>query len=288
MKVQLLHNPIPFSQLPPNSIALDGAVRGTEFDFSNNRWSFDQHGTGQHSLSTRSSAMQTLLALRAGLDVSKIENLFVSSIDADSVIATALVFNPGYIYNKDIINLITMHLCTVDSMGPAGALQSEQLTFHYSLKASYREQLTTELLLDKVEVFKSLLLEKKLFDESEPTRNKSILVSISNNGEIIGMNPGAFSFFDLYSRANIGILYSPEKVTIGIKSSFVTNKNMLKDGLFELFDAAEVAKGAPVNEDGVLIDRWGGKDLVGGSPFKTNTRLGIYEVADIVTDWLKK
>lgn len=287
MKVSLLVDPIEFSELPNNSIALDGAVRGTHLDYATNRWSFDQHGAGQYSISTRSSSMQTLLALRAGLDVSKIENLFVSSIDADSVISAALVMNPGFIYNNDIIELITMYLCTVDSLGPAGALQHEQMSFHYSLKAGFKAELTTELLLEKIEVFKSLLRDGKLFLKSEPRRNESILVSIDNSGDIIGMNPGCFCMFDLYSRANIGILYDPSKTTLGIKSNFVSSKNMLEDGLFELFNEAEIKKGAAIDEDGQLIDKWGGKDLIGGSPFKGKTLLGVEEVSTIFCNWLK-
>tara|TARA_Y100001937_G_scaffold106440_1_gene148080 strand:- start:2382 stop:3248 length:867 start_codon:yes stop_codon:yes gene_type:complete len=287
MKVQVLHNPIKFSELQPSSIALDGAVRGTHFDFSSNRWSFDQHGENQHSVSTRSTCMQVLLALRAGLDVSGIENVYVSSIDADSVTATSLILNPELAGNEEVIEYVVMYLDTVDSMGPTGALQNEMMSFHYSLKAGFKDELTTELLMQKVELFMSLIQGGDLFKESPPRKNECTLVSISNDGNVIGMKQGQFSFFDLYSLSNVGILYSPEKVTLGIKSSFVTNKNMLRDGLFDLFNAAEIAKGAPINEEGELVDRWGGKDLVGGSPFGASTLLSVDEVSKIFCDWLK-
>lgn len=287
MNVQLVHNPIPFTSLPNNSVALDGAVRGCHLDFSNNRWSFDHHAPNQPSLSTRSSAMQTLLALRAGLDTSKIENVYVSSIDADSVTATALCLNPSLANDEDVIKYVTMYLDTVDSMGPAGALQNESMSFHFSLKAGFKQELTTELLLEKVTMFTNLWAAGELFKESPPRKNPCTLVSINNNGDVLSMEEGEFSFTDIYLRNNIGILYSPEKVTVGIKSSFVSNKNMARDGLFELFDAAEVAKGAPVDVDGKLVDKWGGKDLVGGSPFGTSTLLSVEEVATIFCNWLK-
>lgn len=288
MKVQLLLNPIPFPSLPSNSIALDGAVRGCHLDFETNRWSFDHHAEDQPSLSTRSSAMQTLLALRAGLDVSGIKNIYVSSVDADSVTATALILNPNLANDETVIKYIAMHLDTVDSMGPAGALMDEQMAFHYSLKAGFKEELTNDLLLEKVELFMSLVEGGDLFKESPPRKNQCVLVSISNDGNEINMKQGEFSFFDLYCLSNVGILYSPEKVTIGIKSSFVSNKNMARDGLFKLFDEAEIAKGAPVDEKGNLINRWGGKDLVGGSPFGTDTLLSAEEVAEIFCKWLNK
>lgn len=287
MNVQLFLNPIPFSELPCNSIALDGAVRGCHLDFANNRWSFDHHAENQPSLSTRSSAMQVLLALRAGLDVTSIQNVFVSSIDADSVTATALCLNPALANNEEVIRYVTMYLDTVDCLGPCGALQNESFSFHFSLKAGFKQKLTTELLLEKVELFMSLVEGGDLFKESPPRKNECILVSISNDGDIIGMNSGSFSFNNIYARRNIGILYSPEKVTVGIKSSFVSDKNMVEGGLFELFDDAEIAKGAPTNEDGELINKWGGKDLVGGSPFGASTLLSVEEVANIFCKWLK-
>lgn len=287
MKVELLHNPIPFSSLPPNSIALDGAVRGTHLDFSANRWSFDHHAPNQPSIATRSSSMQVLLALRAGLDVSKVEDVYVSSIDADSVTATALILNPSLANNEEVIKYVVMYLDTVDSLGPAGALQNESMSFHYSLKAGFKQELTTSLLLEKVELFMSLVEEGELFKESPPRKNPCTLVSISNDGDVIEMEPGEFSFNDIYASANVGILYSPSKVTVGIKSSFVTDKNMARDGLFDLFDAAEARAGAPVDKEGNLVDRWGGKDLVGGSPFGASTLLSVDEVADVFTSWLK-
>ena len=287
MNVELLHNPIPFSKLLSISVALDGAVRGTHLDFASNRWSFDHHAADQSSISTRSTALQVLLALRAGLDVSSVENVYVSSIDADSVTATALVVNPSLANDEEVIRYIAMYLDTVDCMGPAGALQNESMSFHYSLKAPFKAELTTELLLEKVTMFTNLWAAGELFKKSPPRKNPCTLVSINNNGDVVNMEEGEFSFTDIYLRNNIGILYSPEKVTVGIKSSFVSNKNMARDGLFELFDAAEVAKGAPVDEDGQLVDKWGGKDLVGGSPFGASTLLSVEEVANIFCKWLK-
>jgi hypothetical protein len=287
MQVTLIHNPISFSELSNNSIALDGAVRGTHLDINNNRWSFDHHDAAQHSISTRSTALQTLLALRAGLDVSKVENVLVSSIDADSVVATALVMKPQLSRNYDVINLVTLHLDTIDSMGPSGALSDSNLSLHFSLKAGFKEELTTELLLQKVEMFYSLVKEDRLFESSPDRKSPVTLVSISPDGRNVTFDDGDYGFADLYRSANIGILYNPERVTIGIKSSFVTSKNLLTDGLFDRLNQAEIAAGAQVNEDGTIVNGWGGKDLVGGSPFKGVTMLSAQEVANIVCDFLR-
>ena len=287
MNVTLIHNPISFSSLSNNSIALDGAVRGTHLDVENNKWSFDHHAEDQLSLSTRSTALQVLLALRAGLDVSSDMNVLVSSIDADSVIATALILKPELKSNYHVITLIAVYLDTIDSMGPSGALSSDNLSLHFSLKTGFKEELSTELLLSKVELFFSLVEEEQLFETSTDRKSAVTLISISPDGRNAAFQEGEFGFADLYKFATIGILYSPERTTIGVKSSFVTSKNLLKDGLFDRLNEAEVEAGAPVNEDGTIANGWGGKDLVGGSPFKGVTLLSAQQVANIVCDFLR-
>lgn len=288
MNIELLLSPISFDDMPANSVALDGAVRGTHLDIKSNRWSFDHHASNQPSIATRSTALQVLLALRAGLDVSQIQNVFVSSVDADSVIATALVMRPELTENSEVIELITLHLDTVDSMGPSGALSDSNLSIHFSLKAGFKEELTTELLLEKVDLFYSLAEGGKLFETSADRKSPVTLISISPSGKVVGMEEGEYGFADLYKNATIGILYTPSRVTIGMKSSFVTSKNLLADGLFDRLNQAEIAAGAAVKEDGSIVNGWGGKDLVGGSPFKGVTLLSAQEVADIVCDFLKE
>ncbi|MDG1141852.1 MAG: hypothetical protein P8N24_01375 [Hellea sp.] len=284
--MKLVHNPILFTDLPSNSIALDGAVRGCHLDLSTNRWSFDHHASDQPSLSTRSTAAQVLAALTCGLNVSGIENLFVSSIDADSVISTAMILNRELADRTSVIELILLHLDLLDSLGPAAAIDPREMAFHNLLRSGWKEELTTELLLQKVQVFNELVEGSKIFDRAEPRREECHLVSISEDETFSDF--GKFGFKDLYKHANVGILFNEEsgKVTLGAKSNFVTSKHFLNDGLFVLLNDAEVAKGAPVNHEGVIVDAWGGKDLVGGSPFKGRTLLSVEEVTAILKEFL--
>ena len=286
MEVKLLLNPIPFSDLPSNSVALDGAVRGCHLDLDTNRWSFDHHASDQPSLSTRSTAAQVLAALTCGLDVSTIENVYVSSIDADSVISTAMILNPGLADRTSIIELVLLHLDLLDSLGPAAALDPREMAFHGLLRAGWKEELTTQLLLQKVYLFLELVENNKLFERAEPRREECFLVSISKSECSISF--GEYGFKDLYKHSNVGILYNEEsgKVTLGAKSSFVTSKHFLNDGLFALLNDAEVTKGAAVDENGVIKDAWGGKDLVGGSPFGSPTLLTIEEIITIFKEFL--
>lgn len=286
MNITLVHNPLSFSDLPNNSIALDGAVRGCHLDLNSNRWSFDHHASDQPSLSTRSTSAQTLAALTCGLNVSGIENLFVSSIDADSVIATAMILNPELSNRTSVIELVLLHIDLLDSLGPAAAIDPRELSLHGLLRTGWKEQLTTELLLQKVQVFNELVEGSKIFDRTEPRREECFLISISEDEVIVKF--GEFGFKDLYKYSNIGILYNEEsgRVTVGAKSSFVTSKHFLNDGLFARLNDAEVKKGAPVDEQGVIKDGWGGKDLVGGSPFGGPTLLSIEEITAIIKEFL--
>jgi hypothetical protein len=282
MDIKLLLQPISFNEIPKNSIALDGAVRGCHLDIVGNRWSFDHHAESQPSISTRSTAMQVLLALRAGLDVHRIENVFVSSIDADSVIATSLVMRPKLAENSEVIKLVALHLDTVDSMGPAGALNDEPLAFHFTLRAGFKEELSTELLLSKVGLFFSLVEDGKLFElNSTPPKEECWLMSFQPEGEYYTEQFGVFNMGDLYKESNVGILFNEAtgKVTIGAKSAFVTSKNFLEDGLFQRLNWNEEAKGGTPG--------WGGKDLIGGSPFKVGTKLSRHDVAHVFSNFLR-
>ena len=282
MDIKLLLQPISFDKMKSNSIALDGAVRGCHLDINSNRWSFDHHDEGQASISTRSTAMQVLLAIRAGLDVTKIENVFVSSVDADSVIATALIKRPEIANNDELIKLITLHLDTIDSMGPAGALNDQSLALHFSLRAGYKEELSSELLLSKVDLFFQMVKEGELFNvNSTPPKEECWLMSFQADGSYYVEEFGRFNMGDLYKKSNVGILFNEEtgKVTIGAKSSFVTSKNFVLDGLFQKLNWME--------EDQDGTPGWGGKDLIGGSPFKVGTKLSRHEVAHILSLFLR-
>lgn len=282
MNIELLLQAISFEDMPANSVALDGAVRGCHLDIVGNRWSFDHHAESQPSISTRSTAMQVLLAIRAGLNVSQIQNVFVSSIDADSVIATGLVMKPSLVNNDEVIELIALHLDTVDSLGPAGALSSDNLAFHFNLRAGFKEELSTELLLNKVDLFFKLVEKGELFKaNSTPPKERSWLMSFQADGSYYEEEFGEFNMGDLYLKSPVGILFNEEtgKVTIGAKSSFVTDKNFLEDGLFQRLNWMEE------NKDGT--PGWGGKDLIGGSPFKAGTKLSRHDVAHVFSNFLR-
>jgi len=78
-----------FEELPPRSIALDGAVQGPRIDAERQRYSFDHHA-GCVRLATSATCQQVLDALLLGLDPTG-HDVLVNDLDADSVLAVWLL-----------------------------------------------------------------------------------------------------------------------------------------------------------------------------------------------------
>jgi hypothetical protein len=79
-------------ELPPFSIALDGVVQGPEIDTAAHRLSFDHHGDCVR-LATAATCRQVADALLLGLDPGPY-TVYVNDVDADTVLATALLARP--------------------------------------------------------------------------------------------------------------------------------------------------------------------------------------------------
>lgn len=81
-----------FAQLPPASIALDGAVVGCQLDPTGYRFSFDHHaGLRFHQLST---CEQVCLAIGLGLDPQRVQQVFINDLDRDVAGALYLLRHP--------------------------------------------------------------------------------------------------------------------------------------------------------------------------------------------------
>jgi hypothetical protein len=78
-----------FDELPPNTIALDGAVNGPAIDAEHRRFSFDHHA-GCFRLITSATCQQVLDAILLGLDPSDC-TVLVNDIDGDTVLAVWLL-----------------------------------------------------------------------------------------------------------------------------------------------------------------------------------------------------
>lgn len=83
---------IPFEDLPPRSVALDGYVLGPRIDAETERYSFDHHGDCvRHA--TRSTAEQVHDAIVLGL-VPKNLTIYINDVDLDTALAVWLLKHP--------------------------------------------------------------------------------------------------------------------------------------------------------------------------------------------------
>lgn len=105
------------ADLPPKSIALDGAVRGPRIDTASERYSFDHHdGCVRHA--TLSTCEQVYDALRVGL-CPRGFTVYVNDWDGDTVMALWLLCNWDH---ASYIAHIVRTVGRLDALGPACGL----------------------------------------------------------------------------------------------------------------------------------------------------------------------
>lgn len=107
---------VQFSELPNNSIALDGYVQGPYADAANRKFSFDHHA-GCIRLVTLATCQQVLLALDMGLVVDSETQVFSNAIDADTVLALWLLRHPEQSVNPKVRELVS-RIGLTDAHGP--------------------------------------------------------------------------------------------------------------------------------------------------------------------------
>jgi hypothetical protein len=107
---------IPFGELPPNSIALDGYCLGPAVDPANRRYSFDHHGECLRHATT-ATCQQVLDALLLGLEPRGYD-VYLNDLDADSVLAAWLLANPDRV-DHYLVRLLVPNVGARDAHGPA-------------------------------------------------------------------------------------------------------------------------------------------------------------------------
>ncbi len=280
--VSLVINPIDRFAMESNTIYLDGAVRGTVIDMERASFSFDHHGEGMR-FDRMSAAMQTVGAILQGLPLQDINNVVVSSVDADSVCATMTVLHPEVCQDLRFVRLI-QDLNRVDVWGPGALVPGEPLSgYHFVLRQGRGEELSTELLHSKVEKAWEMYQDGSLFEPGKERKLPGRAVALSPSGEIlsditrVGENEGV-SFEEVYSVSGFGVIFGFEgpqekgvvKVTIG-KKPFVRVPDL--QGFWGHMNTLETG--------------WGGADSIGGSPFKKGTRFTHEEIIEQLRGWLQ-
>jgi len=107
---------VPFDQLPPRAIALDGYVQGPAIDPQHQRYSFDHHG-GCIRHATLASCEMALDAVDVGLDPTGML-LCLNDLDADSVLSAWILLRPAAAAEPRVASAIRA-LGRLDALGPA-------------------------------------------------------------------------------------------------------------------------------------------------------------------------
>ena len=123
-----------FDELPPNTIALDGACQGPRIDAAGRRFSFDHHA-GCVRLCTTATCQQVLDALLLGLDPSGMRVL-LNDIDGDTVLSVWLLEHARRWRDRALLDRVRPLVTTVgagDCHGPAYPLSEPALAAHFHL-----------------------------------------------------------------------------------------------------------------------------------------------------------
>jgi hypothetical protein len=108
---------VPFEQLPPRSIALDGFVQGPHVDADGERYSFDHHDRCvRHA--TRATCEQVFDALRLGLDPEGY-TVYVNDVDADTVLSVWLIRHRARALADEQVARLVRVVGAVDALGPS-------------------------------------------------------------------------------------------------------------------------------------------------------------------------
>lgn len=244
------------NELPPNSIALDGAVRGPAMDPVNRTYSFDHHeGCVRHS--TSATCVQVMDAILLGLDPTGM-NVYINDVDGDTVASLVLLMvRGGHILNRGLIEAVGK----VDAHGPAYPVSEEVRPLVDNFYNGVLEPLnrrkrdksygTCDLFLLLEEILGNIINPPPLQEEVE---TRSYEVTQSEKGYIIAQSD-SFIFDLLYREGHTKcIAYSVQKdgsygYTIGKKSEFVD------------FPVRKILERLKEIEPG-----WGGGSTIGGAP----------------------
>lgn len=276
---------IPFEELPPWSLALDGYVQGPAFDNAHHRYSFDHH-RGCIRLITTATCEQVRDAVLLGLDPTHF-TVFVNDVDTDTALAVWALRNPERLRAPLVARLITA-AGLLDAHGGAYPLVHARHQIEWIGEPETRaridgryEQLTiAELhdLLDAIgERFEKLLRgeapsEAELREGERPAEYQMLF---EGTDWVMIQAADPHVLFDLYERGIERIVTRRPQAdgssayTIARKSDFV-----------DFFDVPEILAALTAEEPG-----WGGGSTIGGAPRNADgsrSRIDPKRVFDIV------
>jgi hypothetical protein len=242
--------------MAPNTIYLDGAVRGPMVNNEKKSYSFDHHDDCVRAF-TLATCQQVLTAMELGFDP-RWSDIVVNDLDADTMVALWLLLHPERAADKDIKRMVNA-IGFVDSHGPV-IPGHEVWPLHMALTPRRGVEQTEEMLRQLLEI-----LDRWYETGEEPAPRPSTpapAFGLSLSGEMIDCGDVA-DFRDVYGAGCVvGVVAvpGPEETTgytVGKVSDFVS------------YDIRAFLKRA--NEAEGCTDpskSWGGGSTIGGAPRK--------------------
>lgn len=284
----------------PKSIALDGMVTdGPQWDEATLRANFDHH-SGVVREATMSTAMQVMFAIKGGLmeRLGGFANVYINDPDQDTALATWLLMYysrfDGIQSHPNINRLLALN-DRLDITGGAYPmrLDDEVLEMHAWVFEPYSElRISGALATADAVVMRNCLdavharLDKVLMGQHglRKIRHEAVVLYDSKFGykviDEIGGNEGRYELYSKGMNAFVSIVARPSYgryvYSIGRRSRYVDFP------LHELYDALNSAEGCG------SVDRWGGSDIIGGSPRESGSGLDWEMVRNVVEGRLAK
>jgi len=241
----------------PNTIYIDGAVRGPVINAEEQSYSFDHHGDAAPRLSLKATCIQVAEALELGLEAQiETDNFTVvlNDIDADSVLSAWLCQNPGAWRSEKVQDLVEQ-VGFVDSHGPTRSPHD----LHNALGCHPASDKDLEMVQERLEILDEWYENGTVPDSFTPPGGTAI--GLNAKGERLEIETD--SGFDAFYEAGgvVGLVHT--------ESDFVPGElPVVLDALNEI----------EPNDDG----EWGGSSTVGGSPRPNGSQLKPEQVFELI------
>ncbi len=275
-------------ELPPFSIAIDGAVQGPQLDTENHRYSFDHHSNCLR-FCTQASCQQTLSSILLGLEPEKF-TLYLNDCDTDVCLSVWLLQNPDRA-KETLVTKLVNSVGIADAFAGAITLNGMSKTVEWIAspevdfkrdKSNYENisncnlKYILEATLRRIDQYVNgeasiEVAKQEKHNEYKIIRNENnyIIVESENSHIYSTLFASGFDRIVLVRPLDNGSL----AVSLAKRSDFIDNFNLIK--MYEELNKIE--------------PNWGGSSSIGGSPRNidgTRSKLPLSKIIEIIDSTL--